>query len=101
MSFGQARTFDPKVFLSQTGLGRVILQYTKNKVIFAQGDPGDAVFYIQTGRAKLSVLSARGKEATIALLEEGASWGRGGLAPTRLFGPAPPPPVTTGLPLKF
>ena len=80
MSFGQARTFDPKVFLSQTGLGRVILQYPKNKVIFAQGDPGDAVFYIQTGRAKLSVLSARGKEATIALLGEGDFMGEGCIA---------------------
>jgi CRP/FNR family transcriptional regulator, cyclic AMP receptor protein len=75
MSSGQARTFDPKVFLSQTGLGRVILQYPKNKVIFAQGDPGDAVFYIQIGRAKLSVLSARGKEATIALFRRGGLHG--------------------------
>ena len=80
MSSGQARTFDPKVFLSQTGLGRVILQCPKNKVIFAQGDPGDAVFYIQTGRAKLSVLSARGREATIALLGEGDFMGEGCIA---------------------
>jgi CRP/FNR family transcriptional regulator, cyclic AMP receptor protein len=80
MSFGQARTFDPKVFLSQTGLGRVILQYPNNKVIFAQGDPGDAVFYIQTGRAKLTVLSARGREATIALLGEGDFMGEGCIA---------------------
>jgi CRP/FNR family cyclic AMP-dependent transcriptional regulator len=49
-------------------LGRSILQYPKNKVIFAQGEPSDAVFYIQEGRAKLTVLSTRGKEATIALL---------------------------------
>src|SRR5271163_1521588 len=61
MSSAKARTFDPKVFLAQTGLGRVILQYPKNKVIFAQGDPSDAVFYIQVGRAKLTVLSAHGK----------------------------------------
>jgi len=80
MSSGQARTFDPKLFLSQTGLGRVILQYPKNKVIFAQGDPGDAVFYIQTGRAKLTVLSARGREATIALLGDGDFMGEGCIA---------------------
>jgi len=49
-------------------------------VIFAQGDPGDAVFYIQTGRAKLTVLSAQGKEATIALLGEGDFMGEGCIA---------------------
>jgi CRP/FNR family cyclic AMP-dependent transcriptional regulator len=72
--------FDPQAFLAQTGLGRVILQYPKNKVIFAQGDPSDAVFYIQAGRAKLTVLSARGKEATIALLREGDFMGEGCIA---------------------
>ena len=68
MSPRKERTFDPKTFLAQAGLGRTILQYPKNKVIFAQGEPCDAVFYLQEGRAKLTVLSARGKEATIALL---------------------------------
>ena len=68
MSPRKERTFDPKTFLAQAGLGRTILQYPKNKVIFAQGEPCDAVFYIQDGRAKLTVLSTRGKEATIALL---------------------------------
>jgi CRP/FNR family cyclic AMP-dependent transcriptional regulator len=63
------RTFDPKTFLAQAGLGKTMLRYPKNKVIFAQGEPCDAVFYIQEGRAKLTVLSTRGKEATIALLE--------------------------------
>jgi CRP/FNR family cyclic AMP-dependent transcriptional regulator len=67
----KVRPFDPKTFLAQTGLGRTILQYPKNKVIFAQGDPSDAVFYMQTGRARLTVLSSRGKEATIALLGDG------------------------------
>jgi len=62
------RTFDPKSFLAQAGLGRTILQYPKNKVIFVQGEPSDAVFYIQEGRVKLTVLSTRGKEATVALL---------------------------------
>jgi CRP/FNR family cyclic AMP-dependent transcriptional regulator len=68
MSPYKPRTFDPKRFLAQAGLGRTILQYPKNKVIFVQGEPSDAVFYIQEGRVKLTVLSTRGKEATIALL---------------------------------
>ena len=76
----KARIFDPKVFLAQTGLGRIILQYPQNKVIFAQGDPSDAVFYIQKGRAKLTVLSSHGKEATIALLGEGDFMGEGCIA---------------------
>src|ERR1700690_475635 len=80
MSPARARTFDPKAFLAQTGLGRVILQYPKSKVIFAQGDPSDAVFYIQTGQVKLTVLSAHGKEATIALLGEGDFMGEGCIA---------------------
>jgi CRP/FNR family transcriptional regulator, cyclic AMP receptor protein len=73
----KARTFDPKAFLAETGLGRTILQYPTSKVIFAQGDPSDAVFYIQTGRAKLTVLSAHGKEATLAILGEGDFMGEG------------------------
>jgi CRP/FNR family cyclic AMP-dependent transcriptional regulator len=80
MSSAKARTFDPQAFLAQTGLGRTILQYPKNRVIFAQGDVSDAVFYIQRGRAKLSVLSAHGKEATIALLGEGDFMGESCIA---------------------
>jgi CRP-like cAMP-binding protein len=68
MSPYKERPFDPNTFLAQAGLGRTILQYPKNKVIFAQGEPCDAVFYIQAGRVKVTVLSTRGKEATIALL---------------------------------
>jgi CRP/FNR family cyclic AMP-dependent transcriptional regulator len=61
-------TFDPRTFLSQVGLGKTILCYSKNKVIFSQGEPCDAVFYIQKGRVKITVQSTRGKEATVALL---------------------------------
>jgi CRP/FNR family cyclic AMP-dependent transcriptional regulator len=68
MSPRKERIFDPKTFLAQAGLGRTLLRYPKNKTIFAQGEPSDAVFYIHEGRAKVTVLSARGKEATIALL---------------------------------
>jgi len=70
MSPSKTRIFDPKTFLAQTGLGRTITAYPKNKAIFVQGEPSDAVFYIQKGRAKLTVLSTHGKEATIALLGE-------------------------------
>jgi CRP/FNR family transcriptional regulator, cyclic AMP receptor protein len=80
MSTGKARTFDPKAFLTQIGLGRTILRYPSNKAIFTQGDPSDAVFYIQKGRVKLTVLSARGKEATIALLGEGDFMGEACIA---------------------
>lgn len=94
MSRGKARTFDPKSFLAQTGLGRVILQYPKNKVIFAQGDPSDAVFYIQTGQAKLTVLSSLGKEATIALLGEGDFMGEGSIASDQPVRPASATAIT-------
>ncbi|MGC2260931.1 MAG: cyclic nucleotide-binding domain-containing protein [Candidatus Sulfotelmatobacter sp.] len=80
MPSGKARTFDPKVFLALTGLGRTILQYPQNKVIFAQGDPTDAVFYIQTGRVKLTVLSPHGKEATISPLGDVDFMGEGCIA---------------------
>ena len=80
MSPRKSQTFDPKTFLAQTGLGRTMLQYPKNKLIFAQGEPSDAVFYIQAGRAKLTVLSVRGKAATIALLGEGDFMGDGCIA---------------------
>jgi CRP/FNR family cyclic AMP-dependent transcriptional regulator len=68
MSPAKVRAFDPKAFLAQTGLGRTIQRYRKNTVVFVQGEPADAVFYIQEGRTKLTVLSKQGKEATIALL---------------------------------
>jgi CRP/FNR family cyclic AMP-dependent transcriptional regulator len=77
MSPAKTRIFDPKTFLAQTGLGRTMTSYPKNKVIFVQGEASDAVFYIQKGRAKLTVLSTQGKEATIALLGEGDFMGEG------------------------
>jgi CRP/FNR family cyclic AMP-dependent transcriptional regulator len=65
------RKFDVHAFLSENGLGRTILQYPANSRVFAQGDPADAVFYIQKGRVKLTVVSKQGKEATVALLGAG------------------------------
>jgi CRP-like cAMP-binding protein len=63
--------FRPEAFLSQAGLGRSILEIAKKKKIFSQGDLADAVFYIQKGRIRLSVVSGQGKEATISLLGVG------------------------------
>jgi CRP/FNR family cyclic AMP-dependent transcriptional regulator len=80
MPSGKARQFDPKIFLAQTGLGRTILQYRENQAVVLQGEPADAVFYIQRGRAKLTVLSRQGKEATIALLGPGHFIGEGCIA---------------------
>jgi CRP/FNR family cyclic AMP-dependent transcriptional regulator len=80
MSPRKSQTFDLKRFLAHGGLGRTTLHFAKNKVIFAQGEPSDAVFYIQKGRAKLTVLSTQGKEATIALLGDGDFMGEGCIA---------------------
>src|SRR5579863_397520 len=63
--------FEPAAFLAKTGLGRTIVELKKQQTVFAQGDPANAVFYIQKGRIKLTVISKRGKEATIALLGAG------------------------------
>ena len=63
--------FNPQSFLSKVGPGRTIKEVKKGRKIFTQGQTGDAVFYIQKGRIRLSVLSAQGKEATVALLTPG------------------------------
>jgi CRP/FNR family transcriptional regulator, cyclic AMP receptor protein len=79
--------FDPKTFLSTIdGGGRKIAAFPKKQTIFAQGDPSDAVFYIQNGRVKLCVVSKGGKEATIGILNEGDFFGEGCLTgqPIRL-----------------
>jgi CRP-like cAMP-binding protein len=63
--------FDPAAFLSKAGIGRRIVQLKTEEPFFSQGDKGDCVFYLQKGRAKLTVISKVGKEATIALLGAG------------------------------
>jgi CRP-like cAMP-binding protein len=60
--------FDPKVFLATVDGGRTISNYRINDLIFSQGDPSDAVFYIRKGKVKLNVTSEQGKEAVIAVL---------------------------------
>jgi CRP/FNR family transcriptional regulator, cyclic AMP receptor protein len=61
-------SFDPKSFLAVVGEGRSIGGYRKDQIIFSQGDPADAVFYIQSGKLKVSVVSEQGKEAVVAIL---------------------------------
>jgi CRP-like cAMP-binding protein len=73
-------SFDPKSFLARVGDGRSIRKYPKGQVVFSQGDPGDAVFYIQKGRAKLTVVSEHGKEVVIAILGVEEFFGEGCLA---------------------
>src|SRR6202011_5197450 len=74
------RDFDPNTFLATIGEGRKNLAVSKKQGIFAQGDAADAVFYIQKGRVKLTVVSKIGREATIGLLGEGNFFGEGALA---------------------
>ena len=69
--------FDPMTFLSTINGGRKIATFSKKQTIFAQGDSSDAVFYIQTGKVKLNVVSKTGKEATIGILNEGEFFGEG------------------------
>jgi CRP/FNR family transcriptional regulator, cyclic AMP receptor protein len=60
--------FDPKAFLAKAGLGRTIVRLKKGEMAYAQGDPADAVFYVQRGRLRVTVTSWNGKEATLALV---------------------------------
>jgi CRP/FNR family cyclic AMP-dependent transcriptional regulator len=63
--------FDPKTFLARAGLGKKILNLKKNETAYAQGDPADAIFYVQRGQLRVTVTSTNGKEATIALVGSG------------------------------
>jgi CRP-like cAMP-binding protein len=67
----QKLPFDAEAFLTSAGLGRKIVQMQAKQAFFSQGDPADSIFYLQDGRAKLTVFSANGKEATITLLSAG------------------------------
>ncbi|HYM38503.1 MAG TPA: Crp/Fnr family transcriptional regulator [Nitrospiraceae bacterium] len=78
--------FDPQAFLASVGRGKTILQCRKNQILFSQGDAADAVFYIQDGKVKLTVISHQGKEAVVAILGRGDFFGEACLAgrPARL-----------------
>src|ERR1700683_5205853 len=70
-------TFNVKKFLNTVDGGRTIKTYRKNETIFSQGDPADAVFYVQEGQVKVSVISELGKEAVVALHRKGDCFGEG------------------------
>lgn len=70
-------TFAPQKFLAKVGAGKAILTFRKNQHVFQQGDPADSVFYIQSGKVKLTVVSEQGKEAVVAILEPGQFFGEG------------------------
>jgi CRP/FNR family transcriptional regulator, cyclic AMP receptor protein len=69
--------FSPKAFLAKVGAGRSITKYRKNQTVFAQGDPANAVFYLQKGKAKVTVVSEQGKEAVVAILNAEEFFGEG------------------------
>ena len=76
----KGRTFDPNTFLATIGEGRMMVAVSKKQTIFAQGDDADAVFYVQKGKVRLTVVSKTGKEATIGIVSEGNFFGEGALA---------------------
>ena len=69
--------FEPKTFLAKVGDGNTITEYHKDQVVFSQGGEADAVFYIQKGKIKLTVVSERGKEAVVGILEPSHFFGEG------------------------
>ena len=72
--------FDAAAFLARAGLGRRVIQIKPKETFFSHGEPADSVFYIQKGRARVTVLSDAGKEATITLLSTGDFVGEEALA---------------------
>jgi CRP/FNR family cyclic AMP-dependent transcriptional regulator len=80
MTQKKAAPFDPKAYLLNVRGGGATKEYRKKHTIFVQGSPADAVFYIEKGKVKLTVLSARGKEAVVAIIGSGDFFGEGCLA---------------------
>ena len=72
--------FDPKEFLASVGTGRSVAKAREGQAIFSQGEPADALFYIQKGKVKVTTLSTQGKEAVVAILGPGDFFGEGCLA---------------------
>lgn len=80
MTEATEKSFDSNVFLKTVGPGRSIIRRKAKESFFAQGGPADSVFYIQSGRAKLTVVSKKGKEATVTLLAKGDFFGEESMA---------------------
>src|SRR5436853_6570855 len=77
MAIKASPSFDPKAFLAEVGEGRSIVKYRKDQTVFSQGEPADAVFYIQKGKVKITVVSVQGKEAVVAILGPDDFFGEG------------------------
>jgi CRP-like cAMP-binding protein len=80
MTRKRTTAFNPQAFLSKVGNGKTSLTPPKKQVLFLQGDAAEAVFYIQRGKVKLTVVSQQGKEAVVAILEQGSFFGESCLA---------------------
>ena len=83
MAIKRRPSFNPKFFLAKVGEGRSIHAYPEAQIVFSQGDSADAVFYIQKGKVKVTVVSKRGKEAVVAILGANEFFGEGCLAGQR------------------
>src|ERR1700679_3798631 len=80
MAIERRPSFNLKTFLARVGKGRSVREYRRGQVVFSQGEPADAVFYIQKGKVKLTVVSEQGKEAVVAILGTDDFFGEGCLA---------------------
>jgi CRP-like cAMP-binding protein len=69
--------FDPQKFLAKVGEGKIVSTYRTNQIVFSQGEIADAVFYVQEGKIKLTVVPEQGKEAVVAILGPGHFFGEG------------------------
>jgi len=76
----RAASFDPRLLLTKLSVGKSSREYLADETVFSQGDPADDVFYVQSGRVKLTVVSKRGKEAVVAILPQDSFFGEGCLA---------------------
>lgn len=97
----QIRLFDPSTFFAEAGLGRAIVDLKKGQIVFSQGDPAEAVFYIQNGQIKLNVISSGGKEAVVALLGAGDFAGEECIANAQPLRIATATAITEGTMLKI
>ena len=71
------RHFDPIAFLARVGTGKTVQKYRNNRIIYAQGDEADRIFYVQSGKVKVTVVSEQGKEAVVGILDAGQFFGEG------------------------
>ena len=76
--------FDPSTFLSKVGDAKTTSGYRNKQAVYSQGDPADAVYFLQSGKVKITVVSTRGKQAVVAILEHGSFFGEGCLTGQQL-----------------